>query len=460
MPRRKTADVEILPPDGGRKKMVEAEHTIKYSAPVPVTVEENPTEDLIFEEDLEDVEKKRKRKTARDEREDLRREMEKLGVASVSNLKLMIEKYKHSDSTDSGTLADKDYCTKYACTREHILSEDYLGVASKWGPGRYWFTLRLDNKIVKPWEKEIGAPTSSGDPTSPPAATTGENQQPMSFRDIMRSQKEAFKEQLEMAKLMREAYGLAPDQTGNPARSEEEVVASAILNRPEIIDSVVGGVIKRYGGASGKEDEPWYAPAVIDAVKNGTAVQLVKTAIDSIFSGLQGLFPKGANNGQAQVSQTPLQNQTRTEQNQQHNQFTPSAQGTLQPGDGSLGSGQTLESRTPGEVAGDVFRGDESQMALSPEDTALRILIDDCMRKIPAKVTFNRLMAYADAVNEQAPQYSIDGYIDMFASMPTEAALEYVKTLPNGEAVTSLPHSKEWTEQLQKLITESQEVEE
>src|SRR6266508_3323764 len=72
MPRRKAAEVELLPPEDdqpsrGRKKLVEAEHTIKYSAPVPVTVEDDPAEDNTEEDfDLIEEEKaKRRKKTAR-----------------------------------------------------------------------------------------------------------------------------------------------------------------------------------------------------------------------------------------------------------------------------------------------------------------------------------------------------------------------------------------------------------
>jgi hypothetical protein len=69
-------------------------------------------------------------------------------------------------------------------------------------------------------------------------------------------------------------------------------------------------------------------------------------------------------------------------------------------------------------------------------------------------------MNFADAVNEQYPQGSIDGYIDMLGSAPTEAVIEFVKTLQGGDQIAALPHAKEWTEQLQKLIRESQEGEE
>jgi hypothetical protein len=125
-----------------------------------------------------------------------------------------------------------------------------------------------------------------------------------------------------------------------------------------------------------------------------------------------------------------------------------------------MGSSQALAGGTSGDVAGDVLRGDESQMVVTPEETALRTLVDNCMRKVPPQIAFDRLMAYAEAVNEQYPQGSIDGYIDMLGSAPTDAVIEYVKSLPGGEQIVSLPHAKDWCAELQRLIKESQEGEE
>src|SRR5262249_4374946 len=100
------------------------------------------------------------------------------------------------------------------------------------------------------------------------------------------------------------------------------------------------------------------------------------------------------------------------------------------------------------------------QPAITPEEQALARMIENCQRRVPVQIAFDQLMAYADLLNEQAPQYSIDGYISMFSAMPIDQALEFVKSQPNGESVVALPHCREWTQSLQQFIKDSQEGEE
>jgi len=473
MPRRKVTEVELLPPEDdqpsrGRKKLVEAEHTIKYSAPVPVAVEDDPAQDNTEEDfDLIEEEKARRRKkTARDEREDLRREMDKLGVASASRLKLSIDKYRHSDSDDSGTLAEKDFCTKDAITKEHILNDDYLAVARKYGPGRYWFTLRMDNKIIRQWERKVNAAvTPSGpviqsvnpnDPNSPQVIfqSTGDGQQAMpSLKEVWKAQREALKEQLEMAKLMREAYGLESDKSDKPtatgATSDPEIafVSNLLTHNEKAMEKISNGVLGKLFGKNAIEDDPSWSAVGMEAVKSGQ----LGVAIEAAFKGLSGLInmilpQRGNNNGQAEMAQAPLAN---------------TGAGANQPSqDGQNHDPQRLSQGDVQPAQTDQNARSVGHAAVSPEEHALQIVIDHCSRNLPPKLAFDRLINYADRLNEEAPQYSIDYYIDRFAAMTPDQALEFVKTLPNGEAVASLPHAKEWTEALQKLIKDSQEGEE
>jgi hypothetical protein len=463
MRRKKLAEVEILPPEDdqlpkGRKRLVEAEHTIKYSAPVPVTVEDDSTEDATEEDfDFTEEEKaKRRRKTPKDERDDFRRELDKLGVASVSRLKLSIDKYRHSDADDSGTLAEKDFCTKDPVTKEHILNEDYLATARKFGPGRYWFTLRMDNKIVRQWEQRINpvvTPTgpvvqqvNPNDPNSPQfiIQTNGDGQQAAmpSVRDIMRSQKDALKEHLEMTKLMREAYGFTPEQSQQP-KSEEEILASAILKQPDVIENVVGSVIKRFGGKGG-DDEPWYAKIVEEAVKSGQAAQVVKTAIDSLFFGFKSLFPGGQQNGQAEMVETAFQADRPTDSQRATDGRTVVAQ-EIPQGNPSLQPTSGEANRESGMLPA------SQQQQVSPEQEALLQLMGNCQQRVPPQIAFDQLMKKADFFQD-TEGYSIDGYIKLLGSMPVDDALAFVKTYVQGEQVTSLEHTKDWLSELQKLI--------
>jgi hypothetical protein len=460
-PKKNTA-VEILPPEEDNQSQVqvrEVKHKTEWVELRPV--EEASDSDTELEEI--EIEDKPRRKVTKNEREELRKTLAQNNITPASQLKLTIERYLHSEHVEGGTWAESEYLTKYTCSREHITSEEYLDVARKFGPGTYRFTLRLQNKIVTAWDKRLGVVTPSPviqnvaptDPTSPQVIIQSDGQQTVmpSIKDIMKVQREALKEQLEMAKLMREAYGFAPEQQQQQPKTEEEILAGAIIKQPEVIDNLVGGIIKRYGKGN-DSDEPWYADVVRDAVKSGQAAQIVQVAIDRIFNGFNSLFPGRANNGQTQVVQTPHQNQTQSDQQQvlsiPGQQTTPDQ--SLQPSSSSssnMGSGGTI-----GQI-------EQTPTQITPEQHALSRLIDNCQRRIPVQVAYQQLINYADAINEQAPDYSIDGYIDLLGSVTTDQALDYVKTLPGGEQIVSLPHTKEWTAELQKLIqAESQEGEE
>jgi hypothetical protein len=463
-PKKQPVEVELLPPDENDQiKVREVKHKTEWVELHPV--EEAPEED---EEGFDgDSIENRPRRKVKDEHTKLRELLAQHNIAPAAQLRLSIERYLHSESSEGGSWADKEFLTRYICTKEQIVNEDYLDVARKWGAGTYWFTLRMympgkspGSKVVASWEKRLGPTTPNiqhvnpNDPTSPQVVYQSANgdgqaqQVPMSIKDIMKTQREALKEQLEMAKLMREAYGFAPEQPQQQQRSEEEILSSAILKQPEVIETVVGSVIKRFGGSDGKDNEPWYADVVRDAVKSGQAAQIVQVAIDRIFNGFSGLFPGRQNNGQAEMGAQavpPLAN-TQGANPQESRPALP----TLPEGQGA--------SAIQDPVAN--AQGSENQAAITPEQHALTRLIQNCQRNVPVQVAFQQLVNYADAINEQAPDYSIDGYIDLLGSMETEQVLEFVKGLPGGEQVAALPHAASWTAELQKLIKESQEGEE
>jgi hypothetical protein len=325
----------------------------------------------------------------------------------------------------------------------------------------------MQNKIVDAFDERISAtPTgpviqhiNPADPNSPQVIVqqNGDGQQqqpyqPMTMKDMMKAQRESLKEELEFRRLLMESYGMAPNQQGSQQpRNEEEVLASAILKQPEVIENVVGSVLKRFGGKSGSsDDEPSLTAAFMETVKSGQ----LASSIDAVFRGIHGLVnmilpQRGQNDGQAQVGTAPLQNHGTENQNQ----------GTQSPAPLPEIQGSQTQSQGATDMA-QVGAHANGQQQMTPEQHALARLIENCQRRVPVQVAFQQLINYADAVNEQAPDYSIDGYIDMLGSAPTEAVMEFVKTLPNGEQIAALPHAKEWTEQLQKLIRESQEGDE
>ena len=475
MPRRKAVEPdeslqpEIEQPHKGRKKLVEAEHTIKYSAPVPVTVEDEPPidddDDLLFDGE-DDQRQRRKQKTIKQERESIKKLLAKNQITPASDLRLTIERYLHGDvSEDSGVQAEKEYCTKYSCTQDHLINEDYIEVARKYGTGRYWFTLRHKSQIVSQWEKRISgvAPAQpiiqtipNPDPTQPaqivyqmPSAPTT-SAQPIGQIEPMKQ----LKELLQMQKLMREAVG-GPDVQAPAAR--EETVTEQLLNHPKIFDTLVdtmATMAKKAAGVkhenNGDDSGGWVAVAM-EIVKTNQVKDLAGVVQVAIQTALGGII--GGNNGQAQMVSPQFSADRQT--TGQHS--------SPETGPQTLAGNQQISATSPAGLPSSNQPGQTDQASyqqtLAPEDQALQLVIDHCKRRLPPRIAFGRLMAYADAINEQAPQYSIDDYIAIFAGMTTEDALAFVKTLPGGAEIEALPHAREWTKEFQGLVQEGMEGE-
>lgn len=461
MPRRKAVEAELFSPEDdqlsrGRKKLVEAEHTIKYSAPVTVPVEEDPAEDPPGEDfDFVEEEKaKKRRKTSKDERDDLRRELDKLGVASVSRLKLSIDKYRHSDSDDSGTLAAKDYCTKYPVTKDDIINDDYMDVARRYGAGRYWFTLRMDNKIVRQWERQVNqAVTPAGpviqhvnpnDPTSPPVVFQLPEgaQQPVGIVDPMKQMRELAKTYRELKQAFEPGAAQATTATAPPT-DPEVVLLQNLANNDKFMDKINNGLLGKVLGKGALEDDPSWSAVGMEAVKSGQLGPAIDGIGRILFGIVERILPARGNNGQTPLgAQTVLPVANTQGANPQESR----------PEIHALSEGQRTSAIQEG--MGNV-QGSENQRAMTSEEQALNLLVDHCQRNAPVKIAFDRLMAYADMLNDQAPQYSIDGYLDLFGAMETDQVIEFVKTIPGGEQVVSLPHAKEWTASLQQMIKEA-----
>lgn len=468
--RKQSAEAELLPPEeADQLKVKEVKHTATW-------IEQRPVEDALEDDgadfDDDDSEDRPKRKV-RNAREELRKKLRAQGVSPSTNLRLYIEKYLHSDSNTGGSYAETEFCTKYETTEDHILNKDYIDVARRWGAGKYRITIRMQNKIVDAFDQRISAAPATGpvvqqvnpaDPNSPQfiIQTNGDGQTqqiPMSIKDIMKTQREALKEQLEMAKLMREAYGFAPEQPQQQPRSEEEILASAILKQPDVIENVVGSVIKRFGGKGDSDGGDRWADVAMELVKTGQAAQVVKELVSGVFNGFGGLFPGRQQNGQAQMDQAQF-SQVQQTGAQVHDPATGAQ--ALENNQQSVGSGilPPAQSEVPNQTGA---------RQITPEEQALAMVINHCARKVSPQITYDaltdritRLDRVLDAHAFQTGEIldnQIAAYLELFATMPVDQALEFVKTQPNGEQVVALEHARTWTEELQKLI-KSQEVEE
>lgn len=461
MPRRKIAEVETLSPEeeqpkGGRKKLVQAKHRIEYDAPVAVAVEEAPEEELVFDEEIEEAEEKRRRKPVLNEREKLRKILSMSGVTPASPLKLIIERYLHSEAADSGTMAEKEYCTKYACNQAHITNQDYLDVAnSKWGPGRYWFTLYLNSKIVTQWEKRLGTaimPTRndmvipSADPTQPaqiiypiPNQPAMPMQVPLTFNDYL-------KQMAQTKKLMDEISGTPVQPIQPPQLSEEVQLATMLLKDPANVKAMAKKLL-------GKDDEQ---SLITTLIENGPT--LIQAATNGIRAIIADVTRARIQNGQAQVaSQTqPMDASTQAPRGQMFQQGTQSEQSSDLRGmagsnrqDGNMG--ETQEQFHTAQPA------TEEQLL----NQLLSFVIQQCQLQTKPEDVADAVVGFLDQVRSDYPlsYLTINSRVDLFASVPVEAALEFVKTLSNGETITSLPHAKEWTAKLQEALKESEEGE-
>src|SRR6266498_253900 len=462
--KKQSAEVEALPPEDSQPSQKVIKHKTEW-----VEVVEDAPEEIGEEFDDTEIDDKPRKKT-RNAIQEMRKKLRAQGVTPSSNLRLYIERYIHSETDAGGSWAETEFCTKYSTTEEHVLDKGYMDTASKWGPGKYRITIRMDNRILDAFDVRISAaPTSPmvqhvnpNDPNSPQVIfQTSDGQQAMpSLKEVWKAQREALKEQLEMAKLMREAYGLESDKSDKATMTgatddPETLLLRNLANNDKFMDKINSGVIKKILGDGSVDDDPSWSAVGMEAVKSGQ----LGVAIEAAFKGLSGLInmilpQRGNNNGQAQMAQTPaasMENQQgRDPQSVQH-VLLPTAEGqghgAVQEGVGGIQG--TQAQGTPGQ-----------QQQVTPAEQALATVIADCQKKVPPQITFTNLMTFADAINDQVPAYSIDGWIEYFGGMPVDGAIDFVKTLPNGEQIASLPHAKEWTEALQKLIKESQEREE
>lgn len=288
-------------------------------------------------------------------------------------------------------------------------------------------------------------------PVSPPIMTlpyhdAPEPQQPVAVPDPMKQ----LKQLLEMQKLMREALG-DNQQQSRPAQAAapdpETSFLQVLAQNTNIVEKLANGALGKLLGdkANDAERDPW-ADVAMEAIKSGQAADLLRVGIESLFNGVSGLFPKGQNDGQPQIPQTQVPPQTMPASGRQ---ISPRASAQTQP---------QSEENIPARINGGMGQANSQQPPPTPEEQVLALTLEHCERRIPPQIALNRILAIAEQLNDEAPAYSIDGYLQLFAQMTPEAALEVAKTItPDGERIAALPHAQQWTAELQSLLKEPEE---
>jgi len=444
--RKKIPDPEIVP-DGVEidakpikqptRKVVETK-TVTYDAPAN---EEEPPEE---EDDFDFEEKpKRNKPTLKQEKQKLRDRWAKRGIAPTGNLRISLWKFTNEDDPMSGAQADKAYCNKFVTTEDAIDSGIHLEAASKYGPGRYWIMIYLNNQIVDQWEFRVAAGQPMGqvqngqpmvsmpDPTNPQVTIQMPAGQPV----VQKTFKQELKEMAETFELMQKLNGNHQPQPIAPPVSPEISVAELLMKDPHHAKKIVGNLM----GGEGEKDLMALAfehgPALIESLGN-----VIRNII---------LDVKGGSNGTATMAQTTLQNQNLPMENGQQNRHLSGVQEGQESAEGfQQGDGIGLEPVGQHQMP----------QSVRPEDELLAGILDHCKRRMPPRMAADRAMKYAEYVERVAPQQSVFTLIEQFTDNPIEESLALFELLSDeAKEILAMPHAKAWATQLQVELKKAYE---
>lgn len=449
MARKKIPDPEIIP-DGVEidakpiksptRKVVETK-TVTYDAPVDEAETPEEEDDFDFEE-----KPKRNKPTLKQEKQKLRDRWAKRGIAPTGNLRISLWKFTNDDDPMSGAQADKAYCNKFVTTEDAIDSGIHLEAASKYGPGRYWIMIYLNNQIVDQWEFRIAAGQPMGqvqsgqqmvsmpDPSNPQVTIQMPAGQPV----VQKTFKQELKEMAETFELMQKLNGNQQPQPIAPPVSPEISVAELLMKDPHHAKKIVGNLM----GGEGEKDLMALAfehgPALIESLGN-----VIRNIISDV---------KGGMNGTAQVQQTTLP--------QDRNAQIPASEWN-----GDQSSVHSIEGIPQHQGNGNalnpqqVQQGHEAQApAIRPEDELLAGILDHCKRRMPPRMAADRAFKYAEYVERVAPQQSVFTLIEQFTDNPIDESLALFELLSDeAKEILAMPHAKAWATQLQAELKKAYE---
>lgn len=450
--RKKIPDPEIVPDEieidakqvrQPTRKVVETK-TITYDAPAEEAEAPEEDEDFDFEE-----KPKRSKPTLKQEKQKLRDRWAKRGIAPTGNLRISLWKFTNEDDPMSGNQADKAFCSKFVTTESAIDDGIHLDAASKFGPGRYWIMIYLNNQIVDQWEFRIAAGQQMGqmqngqqmvsmpDPQNPNVIVQMPANQPQQqsdpFADLDKSLK--FIERMER---MRQALGISPAPVQNPVppQSPEISVAELLMKDPHHAKKIVGNLI----GGEGEKD------LMALAFEHGPAlIESLGSAIRNILSDFRG------SNGTPQMAQTAFQDR-RESNNQTVNQGGNNYQQHLSE------AGQEGEQGLQASEHGSEMQSNGTQQSIRPEDELLAGILDHCKRKMPPKLAADRAMKYAEYVEQVAPHQSIFTILESFVDSPVADSLALLAmTSEEAAEIIKLPHAESWATQLQAELKKAYE---
>lgn len=281
-------------------------------------------------------------------------------------------------------------------------------------------------------------PYMPDDPTQPaPANVSGAPQVPyllqtpgMVDSTPAPTMKENLTDLVAMIRLVDQLRGGPNAQAQAPQLDPEVAAFTLIAKNPDVMGRISDNMARSIlGDKAVSNDGPW--ALLGDIVRSGQAPEIIGAIVRELVAPIRSA-----------IAGAPPQNGA------QH-PMPPQAPPAF-PGQPPAPGPEAPAGMDPAQAQAQA-RGPADPQQL-PEDHALQLLMVFCTRKTPPQMAASRLLGYADYLNANAPQYSLDDYLDAFITMTPEAALEIVKTQPGGEAVAALPHARDWTEALQVII--------
>lgn len=231
------------------------------------------------------------------------------------------------------------------------------------------------------------------------------------------SPKEQLKEALELVKMVQGITGTSAANPAAVAPDDPEVAVLRLLAKDEqVLDKLSKGLLGKIFNDVKEEADPW-AEIAKEALRSGQAVELLQVGIKSLFQGFSGFFPQAASNAPAALIQ------------QQQPQPAPQPEPLPQP-------------------------------QLTPAEQLLSFVLEQCHRNAPAEAVADQILTFADDVHDADPLNDVNWYVRAFALMSTDDALAFVnQSVPGSERITTMPHAKAWTAQLQQLLAQNYETE-
>lgn len=461
----KTNEAEIVPDEviveakpvnkGPARKVVETK-TVTYEQPIDEAKEIKTEDDF----DFDDMPKKPKKKTEKELRNALRERLGKSGVLPTSQLRIHVFKFENENDPTSGVQAEKSFCCKFFCNEDGITNGQHLDIAQKYGPGRYFFMVYMNNAIVTSFEERVSAPSfgqviQNGQPVAVPdpqnpghvivQMPAQQQVQADPFADFDKTLK-----MFERMEKMRASLGLTsqPAHVENPQSqlTPEQSLAATLLLDPEVKKKAVRSLL----GSSGGDDDVSWATVARDLLTSEHGPQVVREFVGGLFNGFRGMFAQnGGNNGQAQMAQAshvhqnaPMERVGQNEPIHHAQEGQEALQGIQQI------SGVGLESTD----------GRQAQQAIRPEDELLARILEHCKNRSLPKTAADQAMKYADLVEQQAPHLSIYTILEYFADSPIEDSLTFLETRSDeAKEILAMPHAKAWATQLQAELKKAYE---